>query len=176
MKSVATYRGRGLLAGVVLPFLMGLAAWGATLAVPFFIHSEVSRGSGSWILLILAVMPLGLGWLFLSEGTRRLRASGERDCFLKAGPDGLSMRLPGNATRASAYFSYAVWEYSFRWDEVSSLSWTVESGSKRNLLVTARGGSLEIPGRYFKEDSRKILDNIRAAAAPVQPPIPKTTL
>ena len=176
MKSVAAYRGRDLAFGALGPLLMGLASAGVVLAVPYFIASEGSRGSFPWGLLIVAVMPLGLAWLFLSDAAQRLKASGEKDCFLKAGPEGLALRLPGKATRASAYFSYEMWDYSFRWDEVQTLSWTVESGSARNLVVTARGGSLEIPGRFFQEDSKKILDNIRAAAAPVQPPIPKTTL
>lgn len=176
MKSVATYRGRGLVSGALLPLFLGLAAAGAALAVPFFIASEVSRGSGSWGLLILEVMPLGMAWLFLSDSSVTLKASGEKECFLKAGPEGLSLRLPGKPTRASVYFSYGMWEYSFRWDEVESLTWTVESGSRRNLVIAARGGTLEIPGRYFREDTKGILENIRAAAAPFKPPIPKTTL
>jgi len=177
MKDVAAYRGRGLLFSALLPLAIGLVGAGVAGVVPFFIASEAARGGGgSWGLLIVMIFPSWIGWVCLSGAWRRIRASGEKDCYLRAGPDGLALRVPGPATRASAGFAYTVWEYQFRWDEVSSLTWSLESGSSRNLVVTARGGTLEIEGVWFVEPVTRILENIRSAAAPVQPPIQQTTL
>lgn len=158
MTPVATYRGKGLaLRGVGLA-LLSLLFLGTAALVPFFIAHE----GASWALLALALMPLALGWATLAAGVRRLRAALEKDCFLRAGPAGLALRLPGL-------------EYSFTWDEVESLSWSLDGGDK-TLVIRARGGALEVDGSYFREPVKDILENVRRAAHPRPLPIPKTTL
>lgn len=176
MRDVATYGGWKLPASALGNLLMGLAALGAVAALVFFISQETAAGKASYGVLIIGIFPLGFGWLLLAQAVRRFREIAESGCFLRAGPEGLSLRLPGAARRSSLWLAYDMWEYNFGWDEVGSISLSLEWDYSRNLLIDARGGRLELEGVYFKEPARAILDNIREAAKPFQPPIAKTTL
>jgi hypothetical protein len=171
MADVATFGGWRLPVKALANLAFSLACLGAAGVIPFFIVSE----KASLGLLLMAVMPLALGCLSLTQGVRRLRETRENNCYLRAGPEGLALRLPGPLKRSSWYLAYDMWEFDFRWDEVQSLAWTPGDG-RTDLVLRARGGELELDGAWFRETAAEILGNVRAAAAPSVPPIPKTTL
>ncbi|MBI5209191.1 MAG: hypothetical protein HY927_04370 [Elusimicrobia bacterium] len=172
MKDIATYRSWRLAAAAAGSILMGLVCLAVVGSLFFFIRSE----KASWGVLLVGLFPLALGSGVLTHGVRRARESREQGCFLRAGPEGLALRLPGPAKRRFLCASYDMWEYSFRWDEVTSVTWTLGSDRARSIVIHARGGSLTLEAAWFKEPAAAILDNMRRAAHPVSPPIPKTTL
>lgn len=173
LKPVATYcRWKSALQACwEIPFaLMALVV--ALGVVPYFVAVEVvGREHGSWMLLIMGIMPLLIGGFSLTSGVRGARAAFEKDCWLKAGPEGISCRVPGNARRSAWYFGYDLEERFVPWTDVTRWYEHVSKVngipmSRRLVFETKRGRNLTLEGVYFSESIDRISGNISAAAGP----------
>lgn len=150
---------------------IGLAAVAvALILVPYFVAIEVvGREGGSWGLLVMGLMPLLIGWLSLTEGVRKAQAAFEKDFWLKAGPEGLSFRLPGPSRAGTLYFTYDVVHRVLAWRDV--IEWypyvMKVNGipTYRKIIVVTAGGRIDIEGGYFEESVPEIVANIKAASS-----------
>ena len=159
MKSVATYcRWKNALTACwEIPFGVACLAI-ALILVPYFVAVEVvGREGGSWALLLLGLMPLLFGWLALKDGIKSARASLDANGWLKAGPEGVSFRLPPAGERAFA------WRDVVKWYEHVTRVNGIPTG--RKIVFELRTGTYHLPGAYFSEPVAKILDNITDARA-----------
>jgi hypothetical protein len=171
MSPVATYcRWKSAaLASWQIPFaLMALVV--ALGVVPYFVAVEVvGREHGSWMLLIVGIMPLLIGGLSLASGVRAARAAFEKDCWLKAGPEGISCRVPENTRRSAWSFAYDLEERFVPWADVDKWYEHVSrvNGipmSRRLVFRTKRGPNLTLEGVYFSESIDQISSHISEAA------------
>ncbi len=165
--NLATYtRVKLLLTGTVyLP--LGILALGVAFGLlPWFVAQQVKTNHGSWGLLILAAVPLFWAWFLIPYSIRRLKESAEKNCWLRADDEALSLRLPGNSL-PPLHLSYEMWEYRFLWKEVESVElfgYSVNAIARSpNLLLRARGGTLLIESIYFKESTEEIRTRIERA-------------
>ena len=114
----------------------------------------------------MAGVPLFWAWFLIPYSVRRLKESAEKNCWLRADAEALSLRLPGNPLPPLG-LSYEMWEYRFYWKEVESVElfgYKLNGISRTpSLLLRARGGTLLIESIYFKERPEEILARIQAA-------------
>ena len=146
--------------------LAGASACGSVVAL-LAIHWERSRGINEITGLMIPMAAGGalVAWLLLATAVRRLRAAFEPGCYLRAGPGGMSFRVPGAATLSSLLFGYRIKERNLRWDEVRAwypYLFTINGIPSASAIVieTARGGTIKIPTMYFSESRRRIADNM----------------
>ena len=166
MKQVATFcRWKPRLSACwEIPFgLVALAI--ALVLVPVFIMKE----HASWGLMIMALMPLTIGGLSLTEGVRHARGSFEKDCWLKAGPEGIAFRLPGRARRQAFFLAYDMMERTIPWAEVTRYYPHVLKvngiATSRKLVIETKQGKFDIEGVWFNEPPVAIAMAIQSAAA-----------
>ena len=149
--------------------LMGLSALAvALIAVPMFVKEEiVEKEGGSWAMLLMGTMPLCLGWGFLSAGQRTLRARFGGKLHVRAGAEGVSVRVPGPARANALFMNCDVEEKVFDWDEIVNFyeQTSTVNGipmSRRVVLATKRG-DVEIEGVYYADGPAAIIEGLRAA-------------
>src|ERR1700722_8884946 len=98
MNDVATYCRWQFLFEAIVRIPIGLLLLiVAFFAVPRMINQEIAEGHGSWGELILDIFPLVLGYLIFSSGVRRVHAAVQKNCWFKAGTEGIAFRLPYQA-------------------------------------------------------------------------------
>lgn len=170
MKDVATYSrlGQGLWSLPQLLFgAVGLTAglW----VLPTILLAEIRRFHESYLKLLICVMPISIGILFLSGGLRKLRAAFEKDCWLRAGPEGLSWRVPGRARARTLWCAYDMSQGSAAWKDVVKLfpleyrTNGIRTGA--DVIVMTRSGRLKFDGGFFQESAESISAFMRAAAS-----------
>lgn len=174
MNPVATFsRWKPLLLGS-FSAVFGLLTLGiALILVPWFVHTEVvGRQHGSWGLLALGILPLVIGWASTSSGILRLRAVFEKNLRLLAGPEGISLRVPGRAKASRLWFSYDLIELAVPWTDVLDVyTFTTKVNGTpmfRRLVIATRRGTVTIEGVLLRESPMQIeaaLDKVRAAAS-----------
>ena len=165
MKPVATFsRWKPRLSACwEIPF--GLAALAIALVlVPVFIVKD----HDSWGLMIMALMPFTIGALSFTEGVRRARGSFEKDCWLKAGPEGIAFRLPGRARRKALFLAYDMMERMIPWADVVRYYPHVLKvngiATSRKLVIETKRGKFYLEGVWFSESPMAIADAIQSAA------------
>lgn len=166
MTPVATYCRWKPILSACWKIPIGLAALAIALVlVPFFIMRE----HASWALLIVAIMPLAIGGFSFTEGVRRAQAAFEKDCWLKAGPEGIAFRLPGRARRNALFLTYDIMERTILWSDVVRYYPRVEKvngiTTSRNLVFETRQGNFYLEGVWFSQSPTSIADAIQRAAA-----------
>jgi len=147
-----------------IPFGMLFLFVAAILVVSIQNSVRAHGGSleGAWAALI----PFGFGYLILSSGSRRLHAACLSGCWFKAGPGGISFRLPYGANGQTLFLTYRMCERTFTWPEVRSLNevrYTVNGmpfGQALSLRTTRERFYL---GGYFSEPPALILKCIDSA-------------
>lgn len=167
-RDLATYAPAKLFLTGLIYLPVGILAMGVAFGLlPWFVSRQVAAGRGSWGLLILAAVPLFWAWFLIPFAIRRLRESREKDCWLRADLEALSLRLPGN-TFPPLNIAYEMWEYRFLWGEVEGVDlfeYSVNGmGRAPSLILRARGGKLFLEAIYFQEDTRLIKSRIEQAA------------
>ncbi len=154
MRPVATYcRWKNtLIACWEIPFGVVCLAI-ALVLVPYFVAVEVvGREGGSWALLLIGLMPLLFAWLALKDGIKSARAAIDANGWLKAGPDGISFRLPPDEERTVAWRDIVKW-----YEHVTRVNGIPTA---RKIMFETRNGTYQVPGSYFSEPVTRILDNI----------------
>lgn len=146
-----------------IPFgLVALAI--AVVLLPFFIMKE----HAPWGVMILGIMPLTIGGLSFTEGVRRARGCFEKDCWLKAGPEGIAFRLPGRARRKALWLAYDMMARTIPWADVTKYyphALKVNGiTTARKLVIETRQGKFNIEGVWFNEPPTEIADAIQRAA------------
>lgn len=127
--------------------------------VPYFVAVEVvGRQGGSWALLLLAAVPLLFAWVLLPDGVSSARAALDKDGWLKAGPEGVSFRLPPGGERVIAWREITDW-----YPRVTKVN-GVPMASR--LVLETRTETIQLSGAYFREPIAKIIDNIVDARGP----------
>jgi hypothetical protein len=140
------------------------------------INWERSRGINeiTGMMIPIAAGCALVAWFLLATAVRRFRAAFEPGCYLRAGPAGLSFRVPGAATLSSLLFGYWIKERHLRWDEVRTwypyLS-TINGIPSESAIVVepVRGGRITISTMYFSESRRRIGDDITRAMSGDRP-------
>jgi hypothetical protein len=119
MKSVATYSRWMFLLEAVVRIPVGLLLLTvAFVAVPLMIKQEVAEGHGSWGALVFDIFPLVLGYLIFSSGVRRVHAALLKNCWFKAGTEGISFRLPYQARPKTFFLTNKIVELTLPWTDV----------------------------------------------------------
>jgi hypothetical protein len=165
MKDVATYcRWKFLLEAVVRIPAGLLLLFVAFFAVPHMVANEVAQGHGSWSALVFATIPFLVGFLIFSSGTRRIHAAFMRNCWFKAGTEGISFRLPYKSRPKTLFFTNKIVELTLPWKDVLKmypLQYKVNGiPFGRALVLETRQGRFNFGG-YFKESPACILAAIK---------------
>jgi hypothetical protein len=167
MKDVAAYcRWRFILEAILRIPVGLLLIVVAFVAVPAMVRDEVAKGHGSWGELGFGLIPLLIGYLIFSSGTRRLHAAVLTNCWFKAGPDGLAFRVPYNARPQTLFLTHKIAERTVPWPDVLKvypLQYRVNGiPFGRSLVLQTRQGRYNFGG-YFKEPPEAIIAFMQAA-------------
>jgi hypothetical protein len=165
MKDVATYSRWMFLFEAVVRIPLGLLLLlVAFVSVPLMIKQEVAEGHGSWGALTLDIIPLVLGYLAFSSGVRRVHAALLKNCWFKAGAEGIAFRLPYKGRRKTLFFTNKIVERTIPWEDVLRmypLQYRINGiPFGQALMVETRQGRFNFGG-YFKESPTYILAAIK---------------
>ena len=155
---------KGLADGVI-GVLLGLAALAAAfVAVPMFIIEE----KASWGLMVMGVMPLGIGWGMFSGGVRTLRQNFSGDWLVAAGREGIALRVPGPSRAGSLWLTYSVHDVVLPWADIRSFYPHVFKVNgipmSRQLYIETADGRYEVPGFLFTEPPADMAARIEAVS------------
>jgi hypothetical protein len=124
-------------------------------------------------LWFVAVLPMLFGWLIFSmTAVPALRAGCQSGCYFRAGPGGLSLRIPVVKTLEAVLLvlGVKVVEYDLRWEQVKSYEVFVYStsfGSSYSILIRLNDGTnIWVPEQYFAETAGAMVANITRARNP----------
>ena len=166
MKDVATFCRWKFLLEALLRLPIGTLLLAVAGATPFMMQEDISSGRSSPAVLLLGVFPFLLGYAIFTSGVRRVQAACQRGCWLRAGPAGLSMRLPYKAEWRTAFLTNRLAEHSLTWAEVRNY---YTRQYKLNGLPFGQALILETSrgrfnfGGYFRESAGIIIASIAAA-------------
>ena len=165
MKDVATYSRWMFLFEAVVRIPLGLLLLlVAFVSVPLMIKQEVAEGHGSWGALVLDIIPLVLGFLAFSSGVRRVHAALLKNCWFKAGAEGIAFRLPYKGRPKTLFFTNKIVERTIPWEDVLRmypLQYRINGiPFGQALMVETRQGRFNFGG-YFKESPTYILAAIK---------------
>jgi hypothetical protein len=171
MRDVATYSRWRIALGALPSFLFAAIGLGAGLILgPIMMLAEIRRLHEGYSPLIVCVFPTAIGVLFLVIGIRRVREALEKNCWLRAGPEGLAWRLPGRGHWKTLWCVYPVDEYFVAWKDVEGFTlWKhsingIPTGSDL-VLIAKKGWRKTFERAYFRESADVIHAGIKDAAA-----------
>ncbi len=111
----------------------------------------------SWWMMLVGAALAFIGFCFVSGAVGRIISAFAGNCYFKAGPDGIAIRLP-----VQGWFGrFRLVEYDFRWDEIRRL---VNFTHRINLIPVSRelqieprtGKTISIPRHYFSARVKSI--------------------
>jgi hypothetical protein len=153
--------------------------FGALLAIPagFFISlgpagdQNATRAPGDMPPWWIFVVGLGFGAIalnYLLGGVGRIVSALRRDCYFRAGAEGMAVRLP----KQGWFGRFKMVEYAFKWEEIEKLTHFTRSMNlipiARELHVRLYGGREVIIERfYFSESIKRLRDELIAIGAQV---------
>jgi len=153
MQEIATYAPiRIALTGLWRVAFGGALVWLAAVgALHTFPHGPRSATDPS--LLVSVLMPLGfslVGLMIALPGIGRIASAFSRDCYLRGGPAGISVRIPMRGW----FGRFRVRAFHFGWDEIDRLvDFTYRINgipTSHELRIHLRNGSrLKIEGSFF---------------------------
>jgi hypothetical protein len=120
-----------------------------------------------WIYLVGAALAFA-GFCFVSGGLGRMVSAFARNCYFKAGPGGMAIRLP----KQGWFGRFRLVEYNLRWNEIKQV---VHFTHRINLIPVSSelrieleaGGRVTIERHYFSSSVKQIQEElltIRAVA------------
>lgn len=146
--------------------LIGVATLAVTLLVPWFVFViEPTTPSG---VALIGFMPLLYMLVSLPFGLRALRGAFAKNCYIRAGHEGVEIRFPDyNFHWSSLNFRYRMSANVYPWKNIRE--WHLRTykvnGMKvrSSLILETTTGTLEVERFWFKEDSQSIMDALDAA-------------
>lgn len=159
MKDVATYSRWKPALGAAPRLLFGVVGLTAAFVLGRFMGAP----------LYICLLPTTIGFLFFSAGVRRLFAAFEKDCWLRAGPEGIAWRLPGRARAKTLWCAYDMDERSIGWKDVQGLQLVehringIPTGTDLAIVAT-NGWRKRLDRAYFQESAAHIRAAIAQAA------------
>ena len=151
--------------------------FGALLAIPagalIYIGPSgepgATRAPGDMPAWWMFVVGLGLGvaaLAFIAGGMGRIVSSLARDCYFRAGTDGLAIRLP----RQGWFGRFKMMEYQYKWAEIEQL---IHFTRSLNLIPVARelhirlygGKEVTIERFYFSKSIKRLREELMAIQA-----------
>lgn len=145
---------------IVLGPLLGMPAFFAW----YLIFKVPSRDEYWYIYCILGIILSAIGWWLGTSPVRHFKAMSER-IYLRAGPDGITFRYPGDATFYSLGLKYEIVIESLYWSEIRTwYPYDYKIGkhvyNQTIILEGTDDWKIEIPMIYFKEPRDEIVDDI----------------
>ena len=122
----------------------------------------------SWWMLLVGLVLGFAGFTIASGGVGRLITAFAQDCYFRAGPDGLAIRLP-----VQGWFGrFRLTEYNFRWSEIKQL---VHFTNSINLIPVSRelrieletGKTVIIKRHYFSASVKSLQQQLATIQASV---------
>ncbi len=120
-----------------------------------------------WMYLVGAALSF-TGFCFVSGGLGRIVSALARNCYFKAGPDGIAIRLP----KQGWFGRFRLVEYNLRWNEIKQL---IHFTHRINLIpVSAElrielqaGGRVTIERHFFSSGVKEIQQKLSTIEAAV---------
>ena len=121
-----------------------------------------------WWFTFLSLSLLLMGWFFFATGVRRVREAFDKSFYVRAGPEGLSFRIP-EGTWSSLLLGYRIIEEALPWAMVSryypySASMNGVPMASEVRVETLTKGRFSIPSLYIVGSRDQMADKLRAAA------------
>lgn len=135
--------------------VMGVAVFWATAS-----GDSAPRQPGdmpSWWMLLVGLVLGFVGFAFASGGVGRVISAFAQDCYFRAGPDGLAIRVP-----VQGWFGrFKLTEYNFQWSEIKQIVHFTHSVNlipvSRELRIELETGKTVIIKSYYFSASVKSL-------------------
>jgi hypothetical protein len=122
----------------------------------------------SWWMMLVGVALALTALCFVIGGLGRVISAFARDCYFRAGPDGIAIRLP----KQTWWGRFRMTEYRFRWEEIKQL---VPITNRLNLIPVSRelqivpleGETVSIQRHFFSASVKEIQQRLLAIRASV---------
>jgi hypothetical protein len=153
--------------------------FGALLAVPAGLliwigpngEAGAPRAAGdmpAWWLFVVGLVMAFAAFCFITGGVGRIISAFAEDCYFRAGPEGIALRLP----RQGWFGRFRLSEYAFQWNEIKQLLHFTHSINlipvSRELQVHLFEGKPVIVQRfYFKARAKRLQEQLLTIAASV---------
>lgn len=121
-----------------------------------------------WWMYVVGAALAFTGFLFVSGGLGRMVSAMAKDCYFKAGPDGIAIRMP----KQGWFGRFQLVEYKLGWNEIKQL---VHFSHRINLIPVsselrielAAGGSVVIERHFFSATVKEIRETLLRIGAAV---------
>jgi hypothetical protein len=149
--------------GLLIGLMGALAIWAASAGE---MNPTKPGDMPSWWMVVVGAALAFTGFCFVSGGVGRMVSAFARDCYFRAGPEGIAIRLP----KQGWFGRFRLTEYRFRWDEIKQL---VHFTHRVNLIPVSRelriepqtGKTVSIPRHYFSASVKAIQQQLLAIQA-----------
>jgi len=134
-------------------------------------EAGATRAAGdmpAWWMFLIGLVLAFVAFSIATGGVGRIVSAFAEDCYLRAGPEGISVRLP-----VQGWFGrYKLTEYSFRWNEIKQL---VHFTHRINLIPVSTelrielldGKTVTIKRHYFSASVKNIQQQLLTIQASV---------
>lgn len=173
METVARYsRGRVALLGLVrlvFGLLLGLMAGITLWATAGGDMTPTDPGDlPSWWMYVVGLGIALAAFCFITGGLGRLLSALAHDCYFRAGPEGIAIRVPRNGWCGR----YRIVEYRFDWDEIKRM---VNFTQRLNFIPVAKelrierytGNTIAIERHFFSPGVKAIQERLNSIQSAV---------
>ena len=143
---------------LIFGLLLGAAAFAVLYSTPDFLNAPRQPGDlPGWWMVVVGLVLAFVAFCIVSGGVGRIVSAFAGDCYFKAGPEGIAIRMP----RQKWFGRFKLVEYRFKWDEIRQL---VHFTNKINLIPISRelriepvtGKTISIARYYFSTSVKNI--------------------
>jgi hypothetical protein len=121
-----------------------------------------------WWMFVVGLVFAFAAFSFITGGVGRIISAFAQDCYFRAGPEGMTFRLP----RQGWFGRYRLTEYAFRWNEIKQLMHFTHS---LNLIPVSRelqvhlfeGKPIIVQRYYFKASVKSLQERLLTIAGSV---------
>ena len=121
-----------------------------------------------WWMFVVGLVFAFAAFSFITGGVGRIISAFAKDCYFRAGPEGMAFRLP----RQGWFGRYRLTEYAFRWNEIKQLMHFTHS---LNLIPVSRelqvhlfeGKPIIVQRYYFKASVKSLQERLLTIAGSV---------
>jgi hypothetical protein len=122
----------------------------------------------AWWMFLIGLVLAFVAFCIVTGGVGRMVSAFAEDCYFRAGPDGLAIRLP-----VQGWFGrFKMTEYSFRWNEIKQL---VHFTHRINFIPVSRelrielldGKTITIKRHYFSASVKNLQQQLLTIQASV---------